>query len=45
MTSYYDDPDFSDEYHRRDEEALTAYLEERERDDTHYAVLEGETDD
>lgn len=30
MSSYYDDPDFADEYRRRDEEALDQAIEEKE---------------
>jgi hypothetical protein len=33
MCSYYDDPDFAEEYRRRDEEAEAAYVEEQERED------------
>jgi hypothetical protein len=33
VCSYYDDPDFAEEYRRRDEEAETAYVEEQERED------------
>lgn len=32
MSSYYDDPDFADEYRRRDEEAEAFYAEEKERE-------------
>ena len=31
MSSYYDDPDWADEYRLRDEEALDAEIRERER--------------
>jgi hypothetical protein len=31
VSSYYDDPDFADEYRRRDEETLTLAIEEQER--------------
>jgi hypothetical protein len=33
VSSYYDDPDFAEEYRRRDEEGEAAYAEERERED------------
>lgn len=39
MSSYYDDPDFADEYLRRDEEALATYFEEQEREELHKAYL------
>lgn len=33
MSSYYDDPDFADEYRWRDEMALLAEIEEREAEE------------
>jgi hypothetical protein len=33
VSSYYDDPDFAEEYRRRDEEGEAAYVEEKERED------------
>lgn len=32
MSSYYDDPDFADNYRSRDEEAIDAEIRERERE-------------
>jgi hypothetical protein len=33
VSSYYDDPDFAEEYRRRDEEGEAAYVEDKERED------------